>query len=378
MTPAVGFVQRSGEKLLLAGEPYRIVGGNTYYLGYAPESVQNGVLDLAQSFAMNAVRIWAFYDTPKPPGPWDISFQYWDDAQKAPVLNDGANGLERLDRAIARAGERGIRLILTLTNNWQDFGGMPCYAHWFGIDPRNKNQFYTDERCKQAYRNYVEQIVNRRNTITGRLYRDDPAILAWELANEPRCENNGGVETLLGWVDEMSGLIKGLDANHLIAVGDEGYFRRQWAGSHALYNGGYGVSCEELLGIPQIDFGTLHLYPQIMAKEEDPAEFGLRWIREHLEAGQRASKPMLLEEYGAIANNQERDAIFDAWLRSIEELDGVGDMLWMMGLPKSNDQWYAPDDYVVLNPADAPSVGAHALRMVSEDGSYGVLSTAPH
>ena len=176
----------------------------------------------------------------------------------------------------------------------------------------------------------------------------------------------------------MSGLIKGLDANHLIAVGDEGYFRRQWAGSHALYNGGYGVSCEELLGIPQIDFGTLHLYPQIMAKEEDPAEFGLRWIREHLEAGQRASKPMLLEEYGAIANNQDRDAIFDAWLRSIEELDGVGDMLWMMGLPKSNDQWYAPDDYVVLNPADAPSVGAHALRMVSENGSYGVLSTAPH
>ena len=373
-----GFVQRSGEKLLLAGEPYRIVGGNTYYLGYAPESVQNGVLDLAQSFAMNAIRIWAFYDTPKPPGPWDISFQYWDDAQKAPVLNDGANGLKRLDRAIARAGERGIRLILTLTNNWQDFGGMPCYAQWFGIHPEDKNRFYIDERCKRAYRNYVEQIVNRRNTITGRLYRDDPTILAWELANEPRCENNGGVPTLLAWVDEMSGLIKGLDANHLIAVGDEGYFRRQWAGSHALYNGGYGVSCEELLGIPQIDFGTLHLYPQIMAKEEDPAEFGLRWIREHLEAGQRASKPMLLEEYGAIANNQDRDAIFDAWLRSIEELDGVGDMLWMMGLPKSNDQWYAPDDYVVLNPADAPSVGAHALRMVSENGSYGVLSTAPH
>lgn len=31
----------------------------------------------------------------------------------------------------------------------------------------------------------MKKIVNRRNSITGVLYRDDPTIMAWDLANEP-------------------------------------------------------------------------------------------------------------------------------------------------------------------------------------------------
>ena len=338
-----GFVQRSGDQLVLAGEPYRITGGNLYYLAYAPDSVLQKGLDLAQSFGMSSLRIWAFLDALKPPAPGDRSFQYWDPVAQAPALNDGPNGLERLDHAIAQAGQRDIRLILTLTNNWTDFGGMPRYVEWFGMDPgKDKNRFYTDARCKQAYRHYVEQIVTRRNTVTGRLYRDEPAILAWELANEPRCENNGGVETLFKWVEEMSGLVRSLDANHLVAAGDEGI--------------------PELLGIDGIDFGTTHLYPQILAKDQDPGQFGLRWIRNHLDAGRKAGKPVLLEEYGVVADKAQRDAIFDGWLTSVEDQGGAGHMLWMIGLPKSDDQWYAPDEYVVGDPADAPSIRAHCLR----------------
>jgi len=39
--------------------------------------------------------------------------------------------------------------------------------------------------CRSAFKNYVKKIINRRNTITGVLYRDDPTIMAWDLANEP-------------------------------------------------------------------------------------------------------------------------------------------------------------------------------------------------
>ena len=39
--------------------------------------------------------------------------------------------------------------------------------------------------CRSAFKTYVKTIVNRRNTITGVLYRDDPTIMAWDLANEP-------------------------------------------------------------------------------------------------------------------------------------------------------------------------------------------------
>ena len=39
--------------------------------------------------------------------------------------------------------------------------------------------------CRSAFKTYVKNIINRRNTITGVLYRDDPTIMAWDLANEP-------------------------------------------------------------------------------------------------------------------------------------------------------------------------------------------------
>ena len=39
--------------------------------------------------------------------------------------------------------------------------------------------------CRSAFKTYVKKIINRRNTITGVLYRDDPTIMAWDLANEP-------------------------------------------------------------------------------------------------------------------------------------------------------------------------------------------------
>lgn len=358
-----GFVQRNGQQLLVSGAPYRIVGGNTYYLAYVKEAVVDAVLDLAHGFGMNSLRIWAFLDAANPPGKDEVCFQYLDPATQAIVVHDGPNGLERLDRAIAKAGERDMRLILTLTNHWKDFGGMPQYVQWFGHPPDQKNLFYTDPRCKQTYKRWVEHIVNRRNTITGKLYRDEPAILAWELANEPRCEIAGGDRILLAWVEEMSNFVKVLDANHLVAVGDEGYFHHSHAGHNALFNGQYGVSCEALLGVGAVDFGTVHLYPEAMAKNDDPVSFGSMWIREHLEAAERANKPMLIEEYGALSPN--RNSMFETWLKLIEQRGGVGDMLWMLGLPKSQEQPYDPDGYVVKNVGEASAIREHATRWLS-------------
>ena len=42
----------------------------------------------------------------------------------------------------------------------------------------------------QAYKSYVKTILKRTNTYTGLLYSEEPAIFAWELANEPRTSNN--------------------------------------------------------------------------------------------------------------------------------------------------------------------------------------------
>lgn len=36
-----------------------------------------------------------------------------------------------------------------------------------------------------AFKNFMGAIITRKNSLTGLYYRDDPAILGWEIANEP-------------------------------------------------------------------------------------------------------------------------------------------------------------------------------------------------
>lgn len=243
---------------------------------------------------------------------------------------------------------------------------MQCWRR-FGL--RSRDEFYRNDDVKQAYRDYIEHVLFRVNTVTGRRYTDEPAILAWELMNEPRCvgEEGGplqdGVDTLLSWMDEMSSFLKSLDGNHLVGVGDEGYFRRSGAGSNALYNGSHGVDSERILGLPTVDFGTCHLYPDFNA-EEDASTFGARWIREHIEAGQRANKPMLIEEYGyktAGANDddgkKQRDDVFHVWLDQVLQSDGSGALVWMIASVMEDGQLYPDyDHYTAYTAADVPSI----------------------
>ena len=49
---------------------------------------------------------------------------------------------------------------------------------------------------------YVQAVLTRKNTITGVAYKDDPAIFAWELMNEPRSQhdNSGKVIQVLSLI----------------------------------------------------------------------------------------------------------------------------------------------------------------------------------
>jgi len=41
------------------------------------------------------------------------------------------------------------------------------------------SQFYTNPQAQAMYRATVAAVINRRNTINGRLYKDDPTVMAW-------------------------------------------------------------------------------------------------------------------------------------------------------------------------------------------------------
>lgn len=342
------FVRTKATGFEVSGQPYLVNGGNCYYTAFRSDAMVNAVFTLASNIGFNVLRIWAFLDVAAPTsGAW---------FQAGPgQFNDGPNGLQLLDRAIELAEQRNIRLILPLVNHWDDFGGMNQYCHWLGLARRE--DFYTNDKARDAYRKWVEHVLLRVNTRTNRQYRDEPAIMAWELTNEARCEIPGGCEVLLKWAEEMSTFVKTLDTNHLLALGDEGFFRRAGAGNHHTYNGSHGVDVEASMGIPSLDFGGCHLYPDY---EPNTAtiEFGSRWIREHIEAARRANKPMLIEEYG-VKNRTERDGIFRRWWETINDNGGAGGLLWMIASTGDDGQPYPDyDGYTVYSAGEIPSVMA--------------------
>ena len=381
-----GFVERTGNQFTLNGSPYYFGGTNNYYLTYKSNAMVDDVLEDAAAMDLRVIRLWGFIDrgsldgsVPNVDGPGhkdDVYFQYWDPATGKPAYNDGPDGLERLDYVLAKADELGLRLTIVLTNNWKEFGGMDQYVTWYDLPYHD--QFYTDVRVKQAYKDWAKHLINRTNSITGVRYRDDPNIFAWELANEPRCGNgnkptsgNCTTETLTDWTDEMSTYIKQLDPNHMVAVGDEGFFNRSGE-SDWTYNGSEGVDHEALLSLPNIDFGTYHLYPDHWGKTPT---WGTQWIEDHIDAAKAIGKPTILEEFG-IHDKSTRDGIYQTWIDTVYQQDGGGWMFWILsGIQDGGGLYPDYDGFTVYYPSDTATLLANAAQQMKQKNAGAPTST---
>ena len=125
------------------------------------------------------------------PQEYGAYYQLW--ANGVGTFNNGSYGISRFDSVVSRAKARGIRLIVALTNNWSDYGGMDVYTKQI-LNSGNHDLFYTNAQVVAAYKNYIKAFVGR--------YVNEPTIMAWELANEPRCKGStgcvsrGGLRTL--------------------------------------------------------------------------------------------------------------------------------------------------------------------------------------
>lgn len=51
------------------------------------------------------------------------------------------------------------------------------------------DDFYTDPNAITLYKNWVQTITSRVNSISGVTYGSDPTIFSWNLINEPRCDD---------------------------------------------------------------------------------------------------------------------------------------------------------------------------------------------
>ena len=150
---STAFVTRRGSKLELNGKPFEFAGTNNYYLGYKSATMADRVLDDAQAARFDVMRTWGFQDFQNPDGSGSVQssfegvwYQAWDAAAGQPMINDGANGLQKLDYVIAAANARNIKQIIPFVNNWNGFGGMDQYVRRAGGSTHA--QFYTDPKIQ--------------------------------------------------------------------------------------------------------------------------------------------------------------------------------------------------------------------------------------
>ncbi|MEO6360676.1 MAG: mannanase, partial [Sphingomicrobium sp.] len=235
----LGFVRREGTGFRIGPDPYRIVGTNMWYAAFlgadAPigdRARLNRELDRLASLGIDNIRILGSAELSPLKNSITPGFR-----DRSTTYNETL--LRGLDHALAEMGSRNIKAVIYLTNFWEWSGGMATYNFWTNgdkfinmNDPAHpwpefadfSSQFYQNAPAVAMYHDYVRAVVTRRNTVTGRLYADDPAIMSWQLANEPR---PGGSEAAIkrqlpayiAWINATARLIKSLDSNHLLSTG---------------------------------------------------------------------------------------------------------------------------------------------------------------
>lgn len=387
-----GFVYADGSKFMCDGSPYYYGGTNCYYLTYKSKSEVKNVFDDASKMGLKVIRIWGNLDVGKKTGKVDsqsghevfegnndgtgekdgVYFQYWDDKAGKPVVNEGEDGLRRLDYVIKQAEEHNMKLVITFTNYWEAFGGMGQYVKWYQmsqgksvgnskVDEKDTCDFYTNETIKGWYKDYIKTLLNHTNYYTGEKLMDSEAVFSWELSNEPRCTVDEFCkdDILYNWAKEMSAYVKSIDPYHMVSVGDEGFYNLGYQEAakqdlpSAAYSGYYGVDFNKLMTIDTVDFGTPHMYVDQWGF--DLGDDDLEWIKRHAQTTASADKPVIFEEFG-LTDKTKRDAAYSDWLDIVtgdyyEGVEYQGFNYWMIASYLDDGTLYQDyDGYTVYGP----------------------------
>lgn len=374
---AQGFVKVRGTHFYKQGaaEPYYFMGTNLWYAPILGSTGQGGnrqrlgaELDSLQSLGVTNLRILVGADR----GSRNVrSVEPY--LQPEPgVLNDTL--LVGLDYTLSEMAKRGMVAVIYLTNSWDWSGGYGFYlrATGHGDSPDASGEgynnyvdyaadFFRDERARALYGDFVERVVTRTNSVTGRPYRDDPTIMAWQLCNEPRPFAKDCAEAFVAWVRETAKRIKRLDPNHLVSTGSEGTVG-------CLLD---EQLCRRVHGIPEIDYLTVHIWPvnwgwakrgSLFESLPRVYERTEEYLAVHDRMARSLDKPFVVEEFGyprdgnffrPESSTDARDAfyayVFSAWTHSIADrgpFAGCNFWGWGGAGRAQSDTWIPGDDYL--------------------------------
>ena len=369
------FVTVANGHFMKDGKPYYYVGTNFWYGAILGSEGQGGdrkrlvkELDFMKKIGIDNLRILVGSD-----GERGVTTKVEPTLQIKPgVYNDTI--LAGLDFLLQEMGKRNMVAVLYLNNSWEWSGGYGFYLEHAGAgkQPRPNEDGYTafmkamskyatNTKAHELFYDYVRFILGRTNRYTGLKYSEDPAIMSWQIGNEPRAFDKAVLPDFEKWLAEASALIRSLDPNHLISIGSEGSWgcENDW--------GCYERICAD----GNIDYCNIHLWPynwswarkDHLIEDLPNAKANTKdYIDRHLEICARLKKPLVMEEFGYPRDDfkfslgtptKGRDGFYKyvfSLVADNAEQGGyfAGCNFWGWGgfaKPKHELQWQVGDDY---------------------------------
>lgn len=369
-----GFVAVKGARLIVNGRPYRFVGTNYWY---------GGLLGLEKDKRRGIERLRRELDFLKAQGVTNLRLMAGAEGsgllngvtRVGPPLQPEQGKFDRdvlvgLDIVLAEMAKRRMRAVIFLSNNWEWSGGWQQYLIWNGRlsdkwltekptwDELRDNvaKFYPCKPCTDAYAAQARFVITRTNTITKKPYTDDPTIMAWEIANEPRPMRSRADDAYRSWLAQATARVRSLDRKHLITLGHEGSIGTE---SVDLF--------EQVHADKNVDYLTIHMWPKNwgwfangkMAEGFDHAvDETVRYVNDNLAVAARLNKPLVIEEFGLPRDGQSfdpasttllRDRYFNRILSFIGRHNVAGANFWAFGgtarRVKGQPFWKPGDQY---------------------------------
>lgn len=317
------FVTVNGHVFQTAGRPYYFIGANYWYGSYLglEQGRKRGLLRLRHELDVlkaNGVTNLRLIGGAEGSGPMNGVTRVGPSLQPKQGEFD-ASVLAGLDRVLFEMDKRGMKAVIFLSNNWEWSGGFQQYLIWNGVigsEYLTKKpswdelrdavaKFYSCRACTDGYRRQAEFIIGHTNKITGKSYVDDPTIMAWEIANEPRPMRPAANDDYRRWIAAVAAAIRSRDKRHLITIGHEGRIGTQ---DLELYR--------RIHADANIDYLTIHIWPKNWGWFSDgklaegftnTVEESRKYIEENVAVARDLGKPMVIEEFGLPRDGQSLD-----------------------------------------------------------------------
>ena len=308
------FVTRNGHQFQQNGKTYYFVGTNYWYGSLLPlqKDATRGInrlkseLDFLKNNGVTNLRIVAGAEGS---GVVSGTERIGPPLQKEKGIFD-TSVLMGLDVLLNEMSKRNMKAVIYFSNNWEWSGGWLQYLQWNNrikdsvFTPKMEweimrdeiSKFYTCEPCITDYLNQVALVIDRTNAISGKKYSNDPTIMAWQMANEPRPMRPSAINAYEKWVERTASFIKSKDKNHLLTIGTEGYIGTE---NKDVF--------KKIHSDKNIDYLTLHIWPKnwqwftgkdIMSAMDTIENMSADYINYHQELALELKKPLVIEEFG--------------------------------------------------------------------------------